>query len=119
MITIKQIEEQVWNLKNKNTYVFTIYFTDEDTGGVEDITDWTIKFTAKSDVDDLDDDAVIKKDITSHTDPAAGETQITLTSTDTDLLGSYVFDIQAETDDGEVKTITEGILNFSKRITTR
>jgi hypothetical protein len=116
---LEQLEQQIWNLKNKNTYAFTLEFIDKETGEVEDITGWIIRFTAKSGINDSDDIAAIKKDITVHSDPTNGKTQLTFTSSDTNLLGSYIFDIQVETDDSVLKTLMEGILNVSKRTTIR
>jgi len=97
---------------------WVLVFTDEN-GTAIDITGWTIFFTAKNDIDDVDADAIIKKDITSHTDPTAGTTQIHLTPTDTNLLGIYVYDIQVKKLNGDILTVVNGELTFLDDVTIR
>ena len=97
-------------------YILT--FTDSN-GDPIDITGWIIFFTVKRDLDDTDDEALIKKDITSHTDPTNGQTRIHLTNDDTDLIGSYYYDIQVKKSDGTIITILEGAITFKKDITQR
>lgn len=85
-----------------------------------DITGWTIFFTIKQKINDDDDDASLKKDVTSHTDAAAGETEIVLTDTNTDdLLGAYVYDIQYKDDSGNIKTVLTGEITFKEDVTRR
>ena len=85
-----------------------------------DIAGWTVYFTLKSKVDDSDDDAALKKDITTHTNPTQGETKITLTNTETDLLeGVYDYDIQYKDLTPEIHTIMRGVMNFIKDVTRR
>lgn len=96
----------------------TLKFMDGDTP--KDITGWTIFFTLKKKIDDSDDDAVLKKDITSHTNAAQGETEIPLLDTNTnDLAGIYHYDIQSKDDSGIIKTVIKGEINFIKDITRR
>ena len=45
-----------------------------------DITGWIVFFTVKERMIDGDDKAIIKKTITSHTDPTQGKTIISLTA---------------------------------------
>ena len=94
--------------KNKNleiysqttkTYKLTIRDTEYDR--VKDLTGWTIYFTCKENMADTDDNAKIKKDITDHSDPANGVTLIELTAIDTNLLGSYNYDIKYSFDEGD------------------
>lgn len=85
-----------------------------------DISDWTVFFTVKQKLSDVDDDAKIKKTITSHTDPTNGETQIALSRSDSNLIGSYLFDLQVLTDNDEIKTIIpDGIIIFKRDVTQR
>lgn len=84
-----------------------------------DITGWTVYFTVKENLSQTDDQALISKNVTSHTDPANGETSIVLSSTDTDHVGNYIYDIQYKNTLDEIHTILEGILSFSKDITRR
>jgi len=109
-------------VRRGDTFRITLQFTDKITGDVIDITDCIIRFTVKSSVNDLDSAAVIKKDITVHTNPTAGETVLTLTSTDTNLNGKYLYDVQFEdpsVSPKDVFTILSGIIEFSKDITIR
>ena len=64
-----------------------------------DITGWIVFFTVKERMIDGDDKAIIKKTITSHTDPTQGKTIISLTDTDTDKSPkSYYYDITIQDD---------------------
>jgi hypothetical protein len=100
-------------------------FTIKDTYGVPiDITDWIFFLTLKAkivrtDTDPLDDDAVLKKDITVHTDPVNGLTQIVLTHDETDILSNiYQYDVQYRNDD-IVNTIMRGTFAFNDDVTRR
>ena len=82
-----------------------ITFTDSDDVAI-DITGWKIYFTVKKDKDDSDDDALITKDWTSHTDPTEGETTLSLSDSDTDIdPGMYICDIQVKKADLSIKTV--------------
>lgn len=85
----------------------------------ENITDWTVFFTVKESIEDDDSEAVISKDITTHDLPTEGETTFVLTSSETDRIGSYVYDIQVKTADGLVKTVTSGPIVFTDDVTER
>ena len=90
-------------------------------GEPEDITGWKIYFTVKHLDSDTDDDAVIKYDITDHSDPTNGKSLIFLTNGETgDILpGKYVYDIQYKKDNGTVKTIMKGKLRVLQDVTKR
>jgi hypothetical protein len=106
-------------IKRGDSKAYTLQFVDENDVAI-DITGWIVFFTAKEKVSDDDDDAAIKKDITSHTNPTNGETKISLTSTDTAIdVKSYYYDIQVKTDTNEVKTIVDGKLLIQQDITQR
>jgi len=76
-----------------------------------DITGWKIYFTVKKNKDDSDDEAMIKVDWTSHSDPTNGETYLTLTNVHTDIDPRiYTSDIQIKRPAGTIKTID--ILDF-------
>jgi len=101
-------------------YTISLEFTE---GGVaKDITDWTIYFTLKKNLDDSDDDAVLKKDVTEHSDPTHGKTEIVLTNSDTDALaGVYDYDIQYKDNSTPaiVKTVITGKMTVEKDVTRR
>lgn len=101
-----------------DTKTYTLYFYDAN-GGYVDITGYTIFFTAKTSPAILDASATISKTITTHTNPTAGETEISLTTTDTATVASLVFDIQVKTATGDIFTILTGDLNIVKDITIR
>ena len=72
------------------------------------ITGFTIFFTVKNtdDNDKTDDSAVIKKNVTTHTDPTAGITTIVLTDSDTDIPPTnYEYDIQWKDLADDIKTL--------------
>lgn len=96
-------------IQKGNICSVTLTFKDED-GDAYDLTDKTVFFTMK-DLDDFetdDDDAIITKDISSHTDPTGGITILTLTATQTDVtVGKYKCDLRVyEADSVQVNTST-------------
>ena len=92
-----------------STKAYELKFTNRNTGAVEDLTDWTIYFTAKQAMDDSDDAAKINKKITSHSDPTNGKTLIELTTSDTDLdPGTYYYSVDYKDDDGNIGTLFHG-----------
>jgi hypothetical protein len=94
-------------IQKGNICTVTLTFKDED-GDVYDLTAKTVFFTMK-DPDDFeadDDDAIITKDITSHTDPTNGITTLTLSATQTDVaVGRYKCDLRLY-DEGSVQINT-------------
>jgi len=89
-------------------------------GVPKDITGWTVFFTVKKNVGDLDTDAVIKKEITTHTDPTNGKTEIPVLDTETDPLdGVYFYDVQYKDTLGIIKTVMLGNMTFVKDVTRR
>jgi len=64
-------------------------------GTAIDITGYTFLFVVKETIDDTDSEALIKKVITSHTDPTSGKTQIVVDADDTSGKdGKYMYDFQ-------------------------
>jgi archaellin len=95
--------------------------TFKDSAGVAiDITNYTIYFTLKKNKFDEDADAVLLKNITVHTSPTAGQTQVSLTSAETALLsGSYYYDIRYKTGAGVKKVVDSGVFTFQENISVR
>lgn len=82
---------------------FKVTITED--GAAKDITGWTVFFTAKKKLSDTDAEAIIQKDITSHTDAANGITHIILDQDDTDqAIGTYKCDIQVLDDSSKIQT---------------
>lgn len=103
-----------------DTKSYLLHFTDENTVD-KNITGWTIFFTVTCDLEaTTDTNAKITKTITTHTDPTHGKSTINLTSTDTNLVGDYYYDVQIKYD-GKIETILMGVITFnadaSKRTT--
>lgn len=85
-----------------------------------DITGYTIYFTVKSsaNISAGDGSAIIKKIITSHTDPTNGITHIVLTPTDTNqTAGEYFYDVQMKAPDGEVTSCVMGQFEIIQDVT--
>ena len=67
----------------------------DSAGSPVDITGYTFLFTVKETITDTDANAIIQKEITTHSDPTNGVTQIALDSADTvDKEGKYLYDYQ-------------------------
>jgi len=88
-------------------------------GSAVDITGWTVFLTVKEKMSDDDNAAIIKKDITSHLDATGGKSLIELTTTDTNRVGSFYYDIKIKTDDGQVFLVVRGRMNFEATATQR
>lgn len=87
-----------------------------------DLTGSTVHFTIKPafDNDPTDAAAIIKKDITSHTDPTNGKTVIPLTPTDTAVTpGNYGFDIKLKKATGDESTVAIGNVTIKDIYTLR
>ena len=77
----------------------------------KDITGATVYFTVKPEFDNAEDDstAKIKVEITDHTDPTAGLTQINLTPTQTNIpADDYVYDVKVKLANTEQYTMVTG-----------
>ena len=102
---------------------YAITFTYKRDGVAADLTGATVYFTIKSaefDSDADDSDALIKKDVTVHTDAESGETEITLSPTDTNVVpGDYFYDIKVKEADGDVYKAVEGKVKVDGSPTNR
>lgn len=114
-------------IKRGNTLPITVNITDAN-GAPVDLTGATVYFTAKSaesDTDADDTNAKIKKDVTVHSDPTAGETLIVLDADDTTINpGNYYYDITVKYAavggaDPIVNTVVEGKLKIDGKPTNR
>lgn len=107
-------------LVQKTTKIYEIQFKKD--GANLDITGWTIFFTVKEKLTDEDDDAKIKKTITTHEDATNGKTLVQLTSTDTDLTPkSYYFDIKFKDNSvpAQIGVIIQGRITITRIVTQR
>ena len=87
------------------------------------LTDAIVFFTVKNIPDNLADDelAIVKKDITDHTNPTAGETAIVLGPEDTVTAepGPYLYDIVLKDSGGKLTSYGMGNLLLNPGITRR
>lgn len=97
----------------------TINFKNQ-AGSPIDITGWEIFFTVKTALSDTDTNAVLQKNITSHTDPLNGLSAISFTAAETNnVSGKYHYDIQVKKSDGTIKTYLYGEITFLEDSTRR
>jgi len=98
----------------KDTKTYELKF--KKNGAGIDITDWTIYFTVKEKMEDSDLEAIIKKDISAHSDPSNGVTTISLTSEDTDYTGNYYYSIDYKDGDGNEGVLFHGRIKFQESV---
>ena len=104
-----------------------IDLTIKDSAGTAiDITGYTFYFTAKTNDDDSDDNALIKEDVTTHLNPdggdgtSTGQSRITLSKTQTAVaIGNHYYDIQMKDTSGNITTLTKDRFNVKQDVTTR
>jgi hypothetical protein len=89
-----------------NDQLYTLTFT--DSAGVIDITQWTIYYVIKEPKTLA---IVINKEITDHSDPTHGISQIILTHQETNITrGGYKYSITVQTGADEIYSILSGTL---------
>jgi len=89
----------------------------QEDGIAIDITGWTVYFTVKEAMNDLDAVAKIDKTITSFDEPTQGIAEIELSTTDTNItVGNYYFSVDVKTDDSDEFSVVEGRLRISKPV---
>lgn len=97
-----------------------IAITDGD-GEPVDITGWTVFLTVKKTLADADEDALIAKTVTDHTDPTAGLTAIAIDEEDTEDAdaGRYYYDIQLKDSDGKIHSAPRADFVLNADVTLR
>jgi len=106
--TIKQIQG--------DTKTFTITVRDSD-GSAYDLTDYTTRFTVKSDKNTVDGSATISKTGTI-TNATGGVFQVSLSNTDTNIdEGTYYYDFQIDNGSSIVKTVEQGLFLVTQDVT--
>lgn len=100
----------IQNFYRGDTQRYKLTLKDATTGSPIDITGATIWFTMKPAISDDDTNAIIQKQVTTHTDAVNGITEVVLTNADTQnlSLGTYYYDFQYVAANGDVKTILTG-----------
>lgn len=113
-LTIYRGDSKTWNLT----------FTDA-AGTAIDITGYTIFFTVKKKNsytnDTVDTDAIVQKNITVHTNPTGGISQLTLQPSDTNTIvpAIYVYDMQLKDSGGTILTFIKGLFTITADVTRR
>lgn len=98
-----------------------IKLTFKEDGVPINITGYEILFTVKKQEEIEKDDgvAVILKDITSHSNPTQGETELILTNEDTNIdAGEYYYDIRL-IKDGKISQTSKDELEIIESVTKR
>jgi len=92
--------------------------TDEN-DTIVDITGYIVNFTIKKYATDSDEDAILKKTITDHSDPTNGKTVIYLTKSDTDKIAvnTYIYDIQITDKNDKVTTVIKDTIEVLQDVT--
>ncbi len=99
----------------------TVTFTDSDDVAI-DVSNYVIFFTVKENLDDIDDNASIKKDQTIGAGAGtSGIVTISLVPSNTSSLaaGNYHYDIQWKDDSNKIKTVIKGDFILKEEVTTR
>ncbi len=115
----------MWLQIIKKDYKEIVTTFKEKDGTPIDISGQTVYFTVKikwdlAEIDATDSNAVIKKDITTHTDPTQWETTIILTSTDTDIDPNvYSADLQLKNASWQVSSTTRFDVEIIQEVTQR
>lgn len=82
-----------------------VVIEDPETGLPVDITGATVFFTIKKMLAQDDASAVVVKNVSSHTDPTNGETEIELSSTDNNVPeGEYYWSLRVKFSTGDILT---------------
>lgn len=103
----------------RDTVTLTITFTDQD-GAPINLTGATVFLTVKENPTDPDSEALIATSWSSHTDPTAGVTAVTLSSGQTNIpTGSYYYDFQIRDGGGAIQSTKKGTLIVLQDITER
>jgi len=104
------------NFYRGDTRDFAMTFTSNDVA--YNITGAKVYFTLKKSKNDTDAQAVLQKTVTSHTDPTAGKTTLSLSKTDTNIQpGRYFYDFQVITSGGGVYTFLSGDVEVLEDVT--
>lgn len=89
-------------------------------GSAFNLTDCTVYFTVKKRFHDSDTDAIIKKDVTVHTNAAGGLTTVELTKTDTTIdARKYLWDIQVKDSSDKIFSVVYGDFIVKHDVTNR
>jgi hypothetical protein len=105
-------------------------FVRGDTGRIEisikdasgtplNLTGATLFLTVKNALTDADSAAVIRKEVTSHTNALAGESRFTLATTDNATAATRYYDVQLKTATNDIWTVAGGLWKVLADVTAR
>ena len=114
-ITVTHYEDLEVNRKTQTSYLIEVQ---NHLGYLIDLTGGTMYFTAKTNMEDIDANAVISKDITP-AEPTLGRAFIELDADDTDLVGSFYYDIKYVDADDNSYILFRGRMTFIEAVTER
>jgi hypothetical protein len=98
---------------------FDLHFAYSGTGSPLNITGFSVYFTVKNSISDLDGSAIIQKIVTTHTSPINGSSNFILNNSDTSGLSekTYFYDIQFKNTSGQRTTVTRGNFVITNDVT--
>ena len=107
--------KQNLEIYRRSTKQYELYFTED---GIQmDITDWSIYFTVKTNMSDLDTGSKIKKIVTEHISAIEGKTLIELSPEDTDIpKGNYYYSVDYKDDNGNEGVLVSGRIRVSEPV---
>ena len=94
--------------------LFELTFTRN--GVIVDITGWIVYFTLKKSRTELNGTALLRKEITTHSDPLHGKTQILISNTETSALqeGICVYSIKIKDANARIVTVLTGQVTITR-----
>lgn len=84
-----------------------------------DLTNCTVFFTVKRNIEDTDDQALISKTITSFSSPTTGEFSVPLLSTDVDYVGEFNYDFKIKYASGVIESYVKDKFILMPHVTIR
>ncbi len=107
------------SIKRNNDRSLRVVATNKSDGSVHDITGWSIYLTVKKSVHDSDDDAIISKVVTTHTNPTGGISNIVIDADDTknQPVGTYHFDLLIVDENGKRHSTQTGTFSIEQEVT--
>jgi len=94
------------------TKAYELQFRED--GAPVDITGWSVYFTVKTNMKDLDASAKINKIITTHSEPTNGKTLIELTTDDTNIdAGNYYYSIDYKDSESNQQVLFTGRIRIT------
>ena len=98
-----------------DTKQYELVFTKD--GSAVDLTDWTIYFTVKENMEDADSASKIATSVSTFDDAISGKALIPLTVADTSIdVGQYYYSFDYKDDEGNQGVLLEGRLTVRRKV---